>query len=57
MVGGNTRVRDPKAGVSDLPVRFASAIVMLVLSGGALWLGGWFWTGFVALLALGVLWE
>ncbi len=57
MVGGNTRVRDPKAGVSDLPVRFASAIVMLVLAGGALWLGGWFWTGFVALLALGVLWE
>ncbi|MFO6448667.1 phosphatidate cytidylyltransferase [Erythrobacter sp. NE805] len=51
------RVRDPKAGVSDLPVRFASAIVMLVLAGGALWLGGWFWTGFVALLALGVLWE
>lgn len=57
MVGGNTRVRDPNAGVSDLPVRFASAIVMLVLAGGALWLGGWFWTGFVALLALGVLWE
>ena len=57
MAGGNARVRDPKAGVSDLPVRFASAIVMLVLAGGALWLGGWFWTGFVVLLALGVLWE
>ena len=57
MAGGNTRVRDPKAGVSDLPVRLASAIVMLVLAGGALWLGGWFWTGFVALLALGVLLE
>ncbi|MCX9146466.1 phosphatidate cytidylyltransferase [Erythrobacter sp. WG] len=56
MAVGN-RVRDPKAGTSDLPVRFASAIVMLVLAGGALWLGGWFWTGFVALLALGVLWE
>jgi phosphatidate cytidylyltransferase len=38
-------------------VRFASAIVMLVVAGGALWLGGWFWTGFVVLLALGVLWE
>lgn len=58
MVGGETvRVRDTKAGVSDLPVRFASAIVMLVLAGGALWLGSWFWTGFVGLLALGVLWE
>ncbi|MBY0343480.1 MAG: phosphatidate cytidylyltransferase [Sphingomonadales bacterium] len=58
MEGGEaTRVRDPKAGVSDLPVRFASAIVMLVLAGGALWLGGWFWTGFVVLLAVGVIWE
>ncbi|HEY6964413.1 MAG TPA: phosphatidate cytidylyltransferase, partial [Erythrobacter sp.] len=55
--GEAVRVRNPKAGVSDLPVRFASAIVMLVLAGGALWLGGWFWTGFVVLLALGVLWE
>jgi phosphatidate cytidylyltransferase len=42
---------------SDLPVRLASAIVMLVIAGGALWLGGWVWTAFVALLALGVLWE
>lgn len=42
---------------SDLPIRLGSAVVMLVLAGGALWLGGWFWTGFVALLALGVLWE
>ncbi len=57
MADGNTRVRDTKAGTSDLPVRLASAIVMLVLAGGALWLGGWFWTGFVVLLALGVLWE
>ena len=55
--GEAVRARNPKAGVSDLPVRFASAIVMLVLAGGALWLGGWFWTGFVILLALGVLWE
>ncbi|MFM7349922.1 MAG: phosphatidate cytidylyltransferase [Erythrobacter sp.] len=57
MAGGSTRVRDTKAGTSDLPVRFASAIVMLVVAGTALWLGGWFWTGFVVLLALGVLWE
>lgn len=55
--GDAARVRDTRAGVSDLPVRFASAIVMLVLAGGALWLGGWFWTAFVVLLAGGVIWE
>jgi phosphatidate cytidylyltransferase len=57
MADGEARVRDTKAGVSDLPVRLASGIVMLVLAGGALWLGGWFWSGFVALLAIGVIWE
>lgn len=57
MAEGEVRVRDPRAGVSDLPVRLASAIVMLVLAGGALWLGGWFWTVFVALVACGVVWE
>ena len=45
------------AKVSDLPVRLGSAIVMLVIAAGALWLGGWVWTGFVLALALGVLWE
>lgn len=57
MADDSVRVRDPKAGVSDLPVRAASAIVMLVVSAAALWLGGWFWIGFVAVLACGVLWE
>ncbi len=57
MADGEVRVRDPRAGVSDLPVRLASAIVMLVLAGGALWLGSWFWIGFVALLAGGVIFE
>jgi len=57
MADGNAGVRDTKAGVSDLPVRLASAIVMLVVAGAALWLGGWFWSAFVVLLALGVLWE
>ena len=57
MADGEVRVRDPKAGVSDLPVRLASAIVMLVLASGALWLGSWFWTAFVALIAAGVVWE
>lgn len=46
-----------RAGASDLPVRLASAIVMLVIAGGVLWLGGWVWSAFVLLLALGVLWE
>lgn len=57
MADGEVRVRDPRAGVSDLPVRLASGIVMLVLAGAALWLGGWFWTAFVALVACGVVWE
>ena len=42
---------------SDLPVRTASAIVMVAVAGTALWLGGWVWTLFVAAVALGVLWE
>lgn len=53
MAGAEVR----KQNVSDLPVRLGSAVVMLVISGGALWLGGWVWTGFVGVLALGVLWE
>jgi phosphatidate cytidylyltransferase len=42
---------------SDLGVRTVSAIVMVAVAGGALWLGGWFWAGFVGLVAAGVLWE
>lgn len=57
MADGDARVSNPKTGVSDLPVRFASAIVMLVVAGAALWLGGWFWTGFVAIIACGIVWE
>lgn len=57
MADGELQSSDPRTVVSDLPVRLASAIVMLVAAGGALWLGGWFWTAFVAVLAGGVLWE
>lgn len=57
MADAETWVRNPKAGVADLPVRLASAIVMLVVAGGALWLGGWIWSAFVVLVAVGVLWE
>ena len=42
---------------SDLPVRAASAVVMVVVAAGALWLGNWPWLAFVAAVSLGVLWE
>lgn len=42
---------------SDLPVRFVSAVAMVGAVVIALWLGGWFWIGFVILLAGLVLWE
>ncbi|MCU0948090.1 MAG: phosphatidate cytidylyltransferase [Porphyrobacter sp.] len=41
----------------ELAVRAASGVVMVALAAGTLWLGGWFWIGFVAILACGVLWE
>jgi phosphatidate cytidylyltransferase len=47
----------PPPKKSDLRVRTLSAVVMLAVSGTALWLGGWWWTVFVAAVALGVLWE
>ncbi len=42
---------------SDLGVRVASAVVMVVGAGTTLWLGGWFWIGLVVMIALGVMWE
>lgn len=47
----------PAARKSDLGPRTASALVMGAVAGTALWLGGYVWIGFVALIALGVLWE
>ena len=41
----------------ELAVRAASAVVMIAVASAALWLGGWWWVGFVAVLACGVLWE
>jgi phosphatidate cytidylyltransferase len=52
MAGGEAQV--PK---SDLRVRTVSAAVMVALAAAALWLGGWLWTGFVLLVAVGVFWE
>lgn len=42
---------------SDLGTRTISAIVMILVAGGALWAGGWVFTAFVALIAIGLLWE
>lgn len=42
---------------SDLPRRAGSAVVMLLISGVALWLGGIVWTLFVAAVAIGVYFE
>ena len=42
---------------SDLKVRALSAVVMLLVAGGALWVGGWFWSIFVGVVSAGVLWE
>lgn len=42
---------------ADLPVRIASAVVMVAVAGLALWIGGPLWPLFVSVVALGVLWE
>jgi phosphatidate cytidylyltransferase len=45
-------VSETPAKKSDLGVRTLSAVVMLAVSGTALWLGGWFLDGFILLVAL-----
>ena len=42
---------------SDLPVRVASAVVMLAVAGFAFWLGGWFFNAFVLAIVFGVMFE
>lgn len=42
---------------SDLPVRVASAVVMVLVAGSALWFGGALWAAFASAVALGVYWE
>jgi len=42
---------------ADLPKRLATAVVMLVVSGTALWLGDMAWTVFVLIVGLGVWFE
>jgi phosphatidate cytidylyltransferase len=48
---------DAPAKKSDLGVRTLSAIVMLVVAGGALWLGGWWLDGFIIVAGLGAFAE
>ncbi len=47
----------PRPKNSDLPVRTASAVVVVAVALTALWLGGWVWAGFAMLIAGGVLYE
>ena len=54
---GHEPVKQGPSGTSDLLVRFVSAVAMIGLVVIPLWLGGWFWIGFVVLLAGLVLWE
>jgi phosphatidate cytidylyltransferase len=42
---------------SDLGLRTLSAVAMLVVAGGSLWLGGWAWIGFVGFVALVTAYE
>ena len=48
---------EPAPRKSDLGVRVVSAVVMVAVAGTALWLGGWFWGSFVALVTLGAFIE
>ena len=57
MADGETRIGDPSARMSDLLVRFVSAVAMLASAMIALWFGSWFWIGFVVLISGLVLWE
>lgn len=42
---------------ADLPVRIASAVVMVAVAGGAVWAGGLVFSLFLLALAGGLLWE
>ena len=51
------RGRANTAKKSDLGVRTASAVVMLAVAGGALWLGGAWLDGFIALVGAAAFYE
>lgn len=47
----------PSKGMNDLLVRLVSALAMVAVTAAALWLGGWWWIGFIVLIAGITLWE
>lgn len=49
--------RPDLSALRDLGVRTASAVVMVLLAGLALWQGGWVWLALVALVSAGVYFE
>ena len=55
--GEDAAAAQSASGMSDLLVRFVTAVAMAGVVFIALWLGSWFWIGFVVLLAGLVLWE
>ena len=48
---------EAKSKNADLPVRIASAVVMVLVAGGAVWAGGLIFTLFLLVLAGGLMWE
>ena len=50
-------IESTKGSGSDLSVRVASALVLLAVLAGALWLGGWAWIIFVLAVAGLTIWE
>ena len=57
MVDADRAVTAEPSRYSELPVRVASALVMVAIAALTLWLGGLVWIGFVLLIAGLVLWE
>jgi phosphatidate cytidylyltransferase len=47
----------PKKPKGDLGVRTLSAVVMVGITGVALWLSSWWWVAFVFFVAVGICWE
>lgn len=56
MAADNMSDTSAKSG-SDLPTRLVSAVAMLAVTVGALWLGGWAWIVFVLAVAGLTIWE
>lgn len=57
MADGDSDPAPQAVKASELPVRMASAVVMLAVAGAALWAGGLWWGLFVGAVGSGVAWE